>query len=78
MNGNLNHLPLQPIAFNMNTSTYNLAKFLSISLFPLYRSDHNTISTKNFIQNIKKENIPTGYKMVSFDVKSCFTNIIVD
>ena len=28
-NGNLNHLPLQPILSNINTSTYNLPKFLS-------------------------------------------------
>ena len=66
INGNLKHLPLRPV----DTSTYNLEKFLSKLLSPLRRSDHNVRSTKDLIQNIKRENIPTGSKMVSFDVKS--------
>ena len=44
----------------------------------LFESDHNIRSTKNFIQNIKKENILTGYKMVFFNVKSLFTNNPLD
>ena len=70
INGNLKHLPLQPIVSTIDTSTYNLEKFLSKLLSPLRRSDHNVRSTKDLIQNIKRENIPTGSKMVSFDVKS--------
>ena len=77
-NGNLNHLPLYPIVSNINTSTLNLARFLSKLLSPLRQSDHNVRSTKDFIQNIKRENIPTGYKMVSFDVKSLFINVPLD
>ena len=78
VNGNLNHLPLRPIVSNINTLTYNLVKFLSKLLSPLRQSDHNVRSTKDFNQNIKKENIPTGYKMVSFNVKSLFTNVPLD
>ena len=66
VNGNLNDLPFRPIVSNINTSAYNLAKFLSKLLSPLRQSDHYIRSTKEFIQNIKRENIPTGYKMVSF------------
>ena len=51
-----------------------MSKLLSI----LRQSDHNVRSTKDFIQNIKRKNIPTGYKMVSFDVKSLFTNVPLD
>ena len=76
--GNLNHLPLRPKVSNINTSTYNLAKYLSKLLSPLHQSDHTVRSIKDFIQNIKRENIPTGYKMVSFDVKSLFTNVPLD
>ena len=78
VNGNLNHLPLRPIVSNINTLTYNLVKFLSKLLSPLRQSDHNVRSTKDLIQNIKEENIPTGYKMVSFNVKSLFTNVPLD
>ena len=78
VNGNLNDLPLRPIVSNINTSTCNLAKFLSKLLSPLCQSDHKIRSTKDFIQNIKRENIPTGYKMVSLDVKSLFTNVLLD
>ena len=78
VNGNLTHLPLRPIVSNINTSTYNLEKFLSKLLSPLRQSDHNDRSTKDFIQNIKRENIPIGYKMVSLDVKSLFTNVSLD
>ena len=45
---------------------------------PLRHSDHNVRSTNGFIQNIKKENIRTDYKMVSFVVKSLFNNVPLD
>ena len=63
---------------NINTSTYNLAKFLWKLLSPLHQSDHSVRPTKDFIQNIKRENMPTGYKMVSFSVKSLFINVPLD
>ena len=78
VNGNLSHLQLRSIVSDINTSTYNLAKFLSKLLSPLRQSDHNVRSTKYFIQNIKRENIPTSYKMVSFDVKLLFTDVPLD
>ena len=78
VNGNLHHLPLRPIVSNINTLTYNLVKFLSKLLSSLRQSDHNVRSTKDLIHNIKEENIPTGYKMVSFNVKSLFTNVPLD
>ena len=78
INGNLNHLPLRPMVSNINTSTYDLAKTFSKLLSPIRQSDHNVRSTKDFTQNIKRENIPTGYKMVSFDVKLLFTNVPLD
>ena len=32
-------------------------------------------STKHFMKKIKQETVHEGYKMVSFDVKSLFTNV---
>ena len=36
------------------------------------------IILRTFLTNIKKENMQNGYKMVSFDFKSLFTNIPLD
>ena len=55
---------------NINTATYSLAKFLSELLAPLRESEYTAKNTKNFVDDIKKENIQNGYKMVSFEVKS--------
>ena len=70
LNGNVNDLPLRPIASNINVTTYNLAKFLSKLLAPLRESKYTVKNTKNFVDDIKKENIQNGYKMISFEVKS--------
>ena len=78
VNGNLNYLPARPIVCNTDSSTCNLAKFLSKLLSPLRQSDHNVRSTKDFTQNIKQENIPTNYNVGPFDVKSLFTNVPLD
>ena len=40
INGNLHYLTLRPIVSNINTSTYNLAKFLSKLLSPFRQSDY--------------------------------------
>ena len=78
LNGKVDDLPLRPIVSNINTATYNLAKFLSNLLAPLLESEYTVKNTKNFVDNIKKENIQKDYKMVSFDVKSLFTNVPLD
>ena len=77
-NGKIYDLPIRPIVSNINTATYQLAKHLSKVLFPLRESEHNIKSTKDFIRQIKQEPIPAGYEMVSFDVKSLFTNVPLD
>ena len=78
LNGKVDDLPLRPIVSNINTATYNLAKFLSNLLAPLRESEYTVKNTKNFVDNIKKENIQKDYKMVSFDVKSLFANVPLD
>ena len=76
-NGKIDDLPRRPIVSN-STATYQLAKHLSKVLSPLRESEHNIKSTNDFIWQVKKEPIPTGYEMVSFDVKSLFTNVPLD
>ena len=48
-----------------------MAKLLS----PLSKSQYTVQSTKEFINHIKKQKVPSNYKMISFDVISLFTNV---
>ena len=42
---------------------------------PLTKSQYNVLSTDYFIQKVRNERIPKGFKMITFDVKSFFTNV---
>ena len=75
LNGEVDQLPIRPIVSNIGTGTYNLARDLTKLLSPLTKSRYTIDSTKHFMEKIKQETIPDGYKMVSFDVKSLFTNM---
>ncbi len=68
-------LPIRPIISNLGTATYQTAKFLSKLLLPLTKSEYTIESTKHFIELIGNKKIPAGYELVSFDVKSLFTNV---
>ena len=78
VNGKIDDLPIGPIVSNINTATYQLAKHLSKVLSPLRESEHNIKSTKDFIRQIKNEFISAWCEMVSFDMKSFFTNVPLD
>ena len=78
VNGKIDDLTIRPIVSNITTATYQLRKQLSKVLSPLRESEHNIKSTKYFIRQIKKGPIPAGYEMVSFDMKSLFTNVPLD
>ena len=47
-------------------------------LSPLSESKYTIKDTKYFIEKIKKEHIPNDHLLVSFDVKSLFTNVPLD
>ena len=68
----------RPIISNVGTATYNTAKYLANLPSPLGMSDYTNINTADFINRLKKERIPRKYKMISFDVKSLFTNVPPD
>ena len=71
----LNELTMRPIISNIGTATYETAKFLNSLLAPLGKSDRSILNTRAFVNQVKGQRIPDGYKMISFDVKNLFTNI---
>ena len=71
-------LPLSPVISNIGTATYEISRYLAQLLSPLAKSQYTIESTKDFIQRLKGKKIEVGYKMVSFDVKSLFTNVPLD
>ena len=71
----LEKLPIRPIISNIGTATHKTARYLCKLLAPLGKSSYTVESTSDFINRIKKTKIPHGYKMISFDVVSLFTNV---
>ena len=71
-------LPVRPIIPNINTASYQFAKYLAQLLSPLSTSEYTVKSTSDFITHIKGQNIPNNFKLMSFDVTSLFTNVPLD
>ena len=63
------------IISNIGTATYETAKFLNSLLAPLGKSDRSILNTEAFVNQVKGQRIPEAYKMMSFEVKSLFTNV---
>ena len=74
----IDKLPLQPIISNIGTPTYHTAKYLAELLRPLTTSKFTIQSSRDFVNAIKSKTVSAGYKLVSFDVKSLFTNVPLD
>ena len=77
-NSTVEHLQLRPIISNIGTATYDLAKYLAQLLKLLSESQYTIKNCKTFTKRLKKMRIPPGYKMVSFNVVSLFTNVPLD
>ena len=77
-NDTINELPLRPIVSKISTATYHLLKYLAELLSPLSKSEYTIENTKYFVEKIKKCHIPNDHLLVSFDVKSLFTNVPLD
>ena len=71
----LSELTMQPIISNTGTATYETAQFLYSLLASLGKSDRSILNTGAFVNQVKGQRIPEGYKMMSFDVKNLFTNV---
>ena len=66
---------MRPIISNIGTATYETAKFLNSLLAPLGKSDRSILNAEAFVNQVKNQRIPEGYKMISFDVKNLFRNV---
>ena len=66
---------MQPISFNINTASYQLAKYLAKLLSPFSTSKYTVKSTSNFVTHIKGQNTPNNFKLISVDVTSLLTNV---
>ena len=75
INDDVDKLLIRPIISNIGTPTYQLAKHLAKILSPLANSEYIVTSTKDFIEKIKNVKVPDGHQLISFDVKSLFTNM---
>ena len=51
-----------------------MVKYLTKLLPPLSQSQYTVKSTKDFIEKIHNVNVPHGFDMISFDMKSLFTS----
>ena len=71
-------LPLRPIVSNLNTATFQLARYLAKILSPLSSLQYTIESSNKFINAIKQQVITSNYKLVSSDVRSLFTNVPLD
>ena len=74
----LEELTVILIISNIGTDTYEIVKYLNTSLTPLIKSQYNILNTDDFIQKIKSERIPERFKIIFFDVKSLFKNVLLD
>ena len=72
---NVDDLTLRPIVSNIGNVTYETAKYLTSLLAALSKSEFTINNTKEFAKYIQIQKVPDGYKMVSFDVGSLFTNV---
>ena len=72
-------VPLRPIVASRGSATYNLAQHLTKILKPLVgNTQHHVLNSSSFIQEIKDLHLGPNDVMVSFDVVSLFTNVLVD
>ena len=67
-----------PMTSNLGTASYQSTKHLSKLVSPLSKLEYTVANNIESINNIKSEKIPTGHLFLSFDVKSLFTNILLN
>ena len=78
VNGTINDLLLRPIISNIGTASYQLAKYLAKLLSPLSTSKYTVANNAEFINHVKRMNIPKDHSFISFDVKLLFTYVPLD
>ena len=74
----IDYISMRPIIFNIGTVSHQPSKHLAKLLYPLCKLEYTVANNIESINNIKSEKIPTGHSFLSFDVKSLFTNIVLN
>ena len=69
---------MRPVISNIGTASYQPTKHLAKLLSPLSKLEYTVANNIESINNIKSEKIPIGHSFLSFDLKSLFTNIILN
>ena len=77
-NGTFNDLPLRPIISNIQTASCQLKKYLAKLLSSLSTSEYTVVNDVEFINHVKRMNIPKDHSFISFNVKSLFTYVPLD
>ncbi|XP_054645213.1 uncharacterized protein LOC129188546 [Dunckerocampus dactyliophorus] len=68
--------PLRPIVCSIDSTTYNVAKYVKTVLSPLVgNTDHHIENTKGFVASIKDLRLEPEETLVSYDVTSLFTSV---
>ena len=76
--GTVDQLPLRPTVSNISAVSYYLAKHLAKILAPLSKKEYTVQNTKDFVNFIKLQKIPSNHQLISFDIVFLFTNIPID
>lgn len=73
-------VPLRPIVSSINSTTYNLSKFLANILKVSFEhtNSYNIKDTFSFVLAMENCVLPENYVLISLDVVSLFTNIPLD
>ena len=70
--------PLPPIVDSWGSITYNAARVSADVLSPLVgKTEHHIQNTGDFVNKVKDLEVPSGQKLVSYDVSALFTSIPV-
>jgi len=71
-------LAVRPILSATSTYNYALAKWLDNRLKPPSLNQHTVTDIFDFVNEVRELKINKGYTLVSYDVSSLFTNVLLD
>ena len=74
-----NNVPLRPIVSQINSPTYDLARYVASVLQPLVGKTPSYVKdSRHFLNTIRSIQLEQNEIMVSFDVQSLFTNVPIN
>ena len=67
--------PLRPVLSAINTAEYELSKWLEVQIKPYYNGKWSVSSTQEFVRNLGEVKPKSTDILVSFDIRSLYTNV---